>query len=192
MGYFKDRITLSLEELKDAVSENVQSEDPPSVMSSLDSVLDTLDDVLEKDSLNIATLSAMVSNLLAQVLSFHPVVLPEDGGKILTMCKLVLSKKLAMEETKDRLMVEDLRRSILALEELLSSCILRVFVHVMVELDEKSSEKCSEALLPQGSLSTTDFDLLMDRLIQLGIIACGFADSNKSEYTFNYYQLNYN
>lgn len=180
-------MTLSLEELKDAVSEDVQSEDPPSVMSSLDSVLDTLDDVLEKDSLNIATLSAMVSNLLAQVLSFHPVVLPEDGGKILTMCKLVLSKKLAMEETKDRLMVEDLRRSILALEELLSSCILRVFVHVMVELDEKSSEKCSEALLPKGSLSTTDFDLLMDRLIQLGIIACGFADSNKSEYTFNYH-----
>lgn len=129
-----------------------------------------------------------IDRLLSQVLLFRTVVLAEDQTRVLEMCRVVLSKKLRLAESDTppmkALVVGDLKIAVTELEQLLNDCVLRLFVSVMVALDDDPLSK--ECALNEG-----DFDLLMDRLIQLGIIAIGFTESGSGEWLRNYIVISF-
>lgn len=129
---------------------------------------------MESPSVSIDDLTDAIDGLLSQALLFRTITLPEDQKRLLEMSRCILNKKLQLRKDKgnsqlESLIVEDLKRSVIELEQLLNNCLLRLFVTVLVALDDDPFDKTT--------FNETDFDLLMDRLIQLGIIAIGFTDS---------------
>lgn len=175
--YFEPRIRFCLSELlrKD---EPMTSRVPESVLTTMDVAIDLL------ENRNLDTFESLIDvvdhidRLLSQVLLFRTVILPEDQQKVLDMCRCVLGKKLELKQAVDtpvdmqQILINDLKLSVLELEQLLNNALLRLFVSVMVELGDDDVDPFAEATFDE-----TGFDLLMDRLIQLGIIAIGFTDS---------------
>lgn len=155
-------------------------------MTALESVLDLLDERLKSTSnqgsgIEVKVIVAAVDNLLSRVLLFRTIVLSEDQGKVIAMCRSVLGKKLEVERKLDNLSMEDLRISVVQLELLLNNCILRLFIDTMVKLQENPLEKLKEGIQGDKQMDRPsiegEFDLLHDRLIELGVIASGFTNS---------------
>lgn len=147
---------------------------PESVLTTVDQVVDLLESHMESHTVSIDDLTDAIDGLLSQALLFRTITLPEDQKKILEMSRCILNKKLQLQKDKgnsqlESLIVEDLKRSVIELEQLLNNCLLRLFVTVLVALDDDP--------FASDTFNETEFDLLMDRLIQLGIIAIGFTDS---------------
>lgn len=183
-NYFEARIRFCLSELQNPSAEPALAL-PDSVLAAMDLAIETLESS-ETERISVPEIIDAIDRLLSQVLFFRSVILPDDQKKVHEMCRVVLSKKF---ELKNHLQDEsncaqwhsltvDLKRSVMELEQLLNHCILRLFVSVMVAVDDD----------PFACQSTdeSDFDLLMDRLIQLGIIAIGFTESGSGTLWIRY------
>lgn len=184
-------------ELKSHVSgENCQLTDAPgNCLGTLDLILDLMD-TSSMDPDHPKELLDTVDYLLSQVLLFRTIVLEVDKGRLLEMCKCVLTKKVALCELDEgagasakTLTYEDLRRSILEMEDLLSNCILTLMIESLLWLQDAPLERLRDALRNGGQvLEDGRFDLQMDRLIQLGLLGMAFTvrGSGKSKsQTFN-------
>lgn len=150
---------------------------PDSVLTAMDLAVDLLE-IPGSGQPPSSELIGAIDTLLTHVMSFRTVALPEDQTKVLSMCRVVLFKKLELAKSNspsmNALVVGDLKIAVMEMEQLLNNCVLRLFVSCMVALDDDPLSK--ECALNEG-----DFDLLMDRLIQLGIIAIGFTESGSGE-----------
>lgn len=184
LHYFRTRILYCLTELQKQCdsdqSTTAPATVPDSVLTTIDMVVDLLDSHLEaQPPLPVDDLTDAVDGLLSQVLLFRTITMAEDQAKLLDMCRCVLAKKLQLRSNRDHpqmasLAVDDLRRCVVELEQLLNNCLLRLFVSVSVALDDDPLAKQQR---PASTVDEAAFDLLMDRLIQLGIIAIGFTGS---------------
>lgn len=158
-------------------------------MTALDSVLDLLDERLEAKGdpgVDVHLIVSAVDHLLSRVLLFRTIVLSEDQGKVFALCRSVLEQKLQVEQQQQQqqgldwnlLSVEGLRLSVVQLEVLLNNCTLRLFIDTMVQLQENPLESLLRGKeIGDRPAIEEEFDLLHDRLIELGVIASGFTES---------------
>lgn len=156
-------------------------------MTALDSVLDLLDERLEAKGdpgVDVHLIVSAVDHLLSRVLLFRTIVLSEDQGKVFALCRSVLEQKLRVEQQQQQgldwnlLSVEGLRLSVVQLEVLLNNCTLRLFIDTMVQLQENPLESLLRGKeIGDRPAIEEEFDLLHDRLIELGVIASGFTES---------------
>lgn len=157
-------------------------------MTALDSVLDLLDERLEAKGdpgVDVHLIVSAVDHLLSRVLLFRTIVLSEDQGKVFALCRSVLEQKLQVEQRQQQqgldwnlFSVEGLRLSVVQLEVLLNNCTLRLFIDTMVQLQENPLESLLRGReMGDRPAIEEEFDLLHDRLIELGVIASGFTES---------------
>lgn len=156
-------------------------------MTALDSVLDLLDERLqakEDPGMDVHLIVSAVDHLLSRVLLFRTIVLSEDQGKVFALCRSVLEQKLRVEQQQQQgldwnlFSVEGLRLSVVQLEVLLNNCTLRLFIDTMVQLQENPLESLLRGKeIGDRPAIEEEFDLLHDRLIELGVIASGFTES---------------
>lgn len=157
-------------------------------MTALDSVLDLLDERLEAKGdpgVDVHLIVSAVDHLLSRVLLFRTIVLSEDQGKVFALCRSVLEQKLQVEQQQQQqgldwnlFSVEGLRLSVVQLEVLLNNCTLRLFIDTMVQLQENPLESLLRGKeMGDRPAIEEEFDLLHDRLIELGVIASGFTES---------------
>lgn len=148
------------------------SEPPSNVIAQLENMINS--NILDND---YAEIFKLVNSFISQVLHFQTLALDEDKQKITDLCRYVLSKLskpgnnengIDMTDDTNAPDIAGLKQALLLMENLLSECVLRLFVHTIVTLHE-------DPLTLQPPWNS--FDLLVDRLIQIGIIGITFAES---------------
>lgn len=155
---------------------------------SYDAYIDILLDLLQGEEAEVAAnLNAAVNDVLAQVLAFMGVVMAEDKFKIESVCLAVLEKRIEFEKLVQEghsflLAVAEIRRQVLDLDNLLNECLLRVITDVLVTLLEDPLPKIKEEQLPQtNNVDSVNFDLLLDRITQIGLLGVNFTDDSAGE-----------
>lgn len=192
LEYFINRVHYCLMELQSTI---LSDKDRPVADSNFMKTIETILEILNTtdSSSNIAEILGCVDCLLSQVLLFRNIILDADKGKLLEMCKCVLSKKLALQElhksanqSTKTLAIEDLRRSVLEIEDLLNNCVLSVIVDALIALQDGPIRRLEQEIINERTLpaDTAWFDLLMDRLIQLGLIGVGCTESSSGRPLF--------
>lgn len=143
-------------------------------------------------------LRSVVDNLIAHALAFANVVEGNDKKSVFALCQRVLrdcidfdaecslSQEHVRPNVKDRrFKAEILESSLLRLEKVINDCLLHLVFSVFCDV-LKDPFKVFDELKKHGDAEsiakeTEKFDLLNERLIQIGIFGVVFADSGKSK-----------
>lgn len=148
--------------------------------------------------LESAKIRKVVDTLISQALAFTNICIPEDKKSLTAICQKVLRECISLEkecsfsdkdvkesEKNRRLKAEILETALYQLEHLINECLLRLVFQVLTDL-----KKDPVQLLRKMKMENTeqeimdelicDFDLILDRLIQIGIFAIAFSTNYKS------------
>lgn len=145
----------------------------------------------------------VVDTLISQALAFTNICIAEDKKSLTAICQKVLRECISLEkecsfsdkevkesEKNRRLKAEVLETALYQLEHLINECLLRLVYQVLADL-----KKDPVQLLRKMKLENTeqdvmddaicDFDLILDRLVQIGIFAIAFSTNYKSKFFLN-------
>lgn len=180
-------------------------------VNSLDDALNLLSSFIaydsDPDSTNVAETKAelmmkstairsIIDQLLSSVLGFVQVAAKEDQLPLKTLCQKVLTECIEFEEEfslsarsnkshQPVIKALALESALYSLELLVNSSLL----HLVYEVFEELTKKPFETLKLKGDLVTEleieEFDLMIDRLIQIGLFAVSYSKEDiKSEFYF--------
>jgi hypothetical protein len=141
----------------------------------------------------------LVDLLISHALGFMNVALEEDKKPITALCHKVLKEAIELEDAdasslanpaikpndKDRRMkAQLLETALLQLENVVNESVLRLLYQVFLDLSKNPIQKLRKLLKDSHNdllidELTTEFDCIIDRLMQIGIFALAFADNKK-------------
>lgn len=144
----------------------------------------------------------VVDTLISQALAFTNICIPEDKKSLTAICQKVLRECISLEkecsfsekevkesEKNRRLKAEILETALYQLEHLINECLLRLVFQVLTDLKKDpvqllrkmKMENCEQEIMDE---LICDFDLILDRLVQIGIFAIAFSTNYKSLFFF--------
>ncbi|GAB0086360.1 Serendipity locus protein alpha [Sergentomyia squamirostris] len=133
---------------------------------------------------------SVVDSLISQTLAFVNVALEKDKTALKALCHRVLKECIALEEEcssakasdsdlNRRFKAELLEVALTHLETAVNTSLLRLVCHVFVELTENPVGKLRQAMRKEDEnlldVETEKFDLLLDRILQIGILGIAFS-----------------
>lgn len=150
--------------------------------------------------LESAKIRKVVDTLMSQALAFTNICIPEDKKSLTAICQKVLRECISLEkecsfsekevkesEKNRRLKAEILETALYQLEHLINECLLRLVFQVLsdlkkdpVQLLRKMKMENTEQIIIDELIC--DFDLVLDRLVQIGIFAIAFSTNYKSKF----------
>lgn len=152
--------------------------------------------------LESAKIRKVVDTLISQALAFTNICLSEDKKSLTAICQKVLRECISLEkecsfsdkevkesEKNRRLKAEVLETALYQLEHLINECLLRLVFQVLIDLKKDpvqmlrkmKMENVAQDIIDE---SIFDFDLILDRLVQIGIFAIAFSTNYKSKFFY--------
>lgn len=136
---------------------------------------------------------SVVDSLISQTLAFVNVALEKDKKALTANCQRILKECIALEEEcaadagdtdlNRRFKAELLEVALTHLEQAVNNSLLRLVCHVFVELTENPVDGFRKAVRKAKQEEDNDaleaetekFDLLLDRILQIGILGIAFS-----------------
>ncbi|KAH8363003.1 hypothetical protein KR084_004371 [Drosophila pseudotakahashii] len=201
------RLLISLTQLESSVS-TVKNLEDHSFVELMDLALDHLDDYMEKlaqrsnNSLHILEesfmeeeesyqLASIVNHIVRHALAFANVAIQTDKKALTSLCETLLGECATFhEEAGDpnsghrKLEALSLERALYALESFLNEAMLHLLFVSLIELENTSVGRLKKALQDDADGAQeliSAFDINMDRIQQIGVLAIAFSQDIKTK-----------
>lgn len=136
----------------------------------------------------------VIDVIISQALAFTNVTIEEDRKSLTASCQKVLKECIDFENESSlsnpekkvnvqqrRLKALSLENALYQLETVVNDCLLRLIYRVFSDISRKPLDALRSATDPDEIDNlTTDFDLITDRLMQIGFFAISYASNLKS------------
>jgi hypothetical protein len=131
---------------------------------------------------------SIIDQLLSNTLAFTNTALDSDKDHLMTLSQKVLKETMEFEaefslsepgkkhdKTSQRLKAISLENALYTLENLMNDCLLRVVYEVFEELNQRPFELLRKFNGENLEVEIEKFDLLIDRVIQIGLFGISFV-----------------
>lgn len=146
-----------------------------------------------------ARIRSVVEALITQTFAFGNVLEDEDKNRLTNVCQRVLKECIALEKESAlvegegrpdaqnrRLKASVLESAIYQLETQVNDCLLMIVYETFAEMDRKLLGKMRQMIKEGAKEEDIDsmanrVDIMVDRIMQIGLFAISYADNHKGE-----------